>query len=116
MSVPQIRTAIPKRRYQLGEFLVTVLGEVESGDAVAYRYIMAVAREADPRPHLFVNAERNPAPPGGDGLLLRVAMADGSQVLGTSDRWNDIEVFTHEALAVVTRMLNLGDESAFRLM
>jgi hypothetical protein len=44
MSIPTITTAIPLRRYQYGEFVVTVLGDIESPDAVRYRYILAVAQ------------------------------------------------------------------------
>ena len=37
---PKIQRAIPKKRYQLGEFGVTVLGEIESPDIASYHYIM----------------------------------------------------------------------------
>lgn len=114
MSVPQIRTALPKRRYQLGEFIVSVLGDVESGDGIEYRYIMAVAREADPRPHLFIAAERNDA--GAGRWRLRVAMADGSQVLGADDAYGDIDNFVAHGLSIISRVLSLTDEEPFRLV
>lgn len=115
MSVPQINTAIPKRRYQLGEFIVSILGEVESGDGVDYRYVMAVAREADPVPRLFVSAERNTSGTPGT-WAMRVSMPDGAQVIGASDDWNDVDRFTHEAIALVQKMLNLEDEEPYRLL
>ena len=50
MSKPGIVTAIPKRRYTLGEFSLVVLGEIESNDNRDYGYIMAVVRGTDPEP------------------------------------------------------------------
>lgn len=112
MSIPNIRTAIPRRRYQYGEFVITVLGEIESDDPARYRYIMAVASEGDPKPGLFLSCERV----GQDNFRLRVAMADGEQVLGESDALGDEETFSREALKIVATILNLGDEVPHRLM
>lgn len=111
MSVPNIKTAIPARRYQYGEFMITVLQEIESDDPVNYRYIMAVATERDPAPGLFICAERD-----GGGYRLRVAMADGAQILGSSPAFGDIELFVKEGLGVVGTMLNLTDEIPHQLM
>ncbi|MGD2137141.1 MAG: hypothetical protein PVJ66_01825 [Gammaproteobacteria bacterium] len=115
MNKPGIVTAIPKRRYTYGEFTVVVLGEVESSDAVDYRYIAAVVRGQDPEPGLYVTAEQGGAHQGAS-CDMRVVMRDGSQVVGTSERWNDLEAFTTEALAIIARILNLGDEMPYRLM
>lgn len=105
MAIPNIETAVPLRRYLYGEFLLTVLGDIESADPVHYRYILAVATEADPTPGLFVSAERD-----GGGYALRVSMADGSQVVGSSAQFGELERFTREAMAIVSTMLDLGDE------
>lgn len=116
MSAPQIQTAMPKRRYQLGEFVITVLGEVESGDGHDYQWIFAVATEAEPQPGLFVCAERTGPEERGEGRFrMRVAMAEGSQVVGYSDRWENLEPFVEEATRVITTMLDLGDEVPYRL-
>lgn len=112
MSAPNIKTAIPLRRYQYGEFLLTVLGDVESDDPVGYRYIMAVATESDAKPGLFISAERDPAA----GYVLRASMADGSQLLGGSEVFGDLERFVKEALGVVATMLDLSDEVPHQLM
>ncbi len=111
MSTPKIQTAIPKRRYQLGEFVLTVLGEVESGDATRYRYILAVTREGEGEPKLYVSAER-----AGSEDALRVSMAEGSQVIATSDRWRDLDTFVQDGMSVVSKMLSLSDEIPHRLM
>ena len=46
MAEINIQTAIPKRRYRIGEFTAVVLGEVESEDRADYRYIMAVVDDS----------------------------------------------------------------------
>lgn len=106
MSFPKISTAIPLRRYLYGEFVITVLGDIESPDEARYRYILAVNQEGNPKPGLFVCAER-----GQEGACdLRVAMADGSQVLESSPLFCDLEHFIREGLQVISTLLNLGDE------
>lgn len=113
MSIPRIRTAVPLRRYQYGEFLVTVLGDIESDEPVHYRYLLAVAQEGSPTPGLFIAAQRT-----GDGgpYDLRIAMQDGSQVVDSDERWGDLEAFVKEGLGIIATMLNLGDEMPHRLM
>lgn len=114
MSTPQIKTAIPKRRYQYGEFIVTILGEIESDDPVEYRWIFAVGTEHHPEPNLFLSAERQR--PGDREYTLRVSMSDGEQVLDRAERWRDLDSFVEGALEIVGRMLDLGDETPHRLM
>ena len=77
-SFPVIRTAIPKRRYRVGDHNVTVLGEVESGDGISYRWIMAFVQDGQPRPGLFVCAEKN-RPGEGAAYRLRVVNAAMSE-------------------------------------
>lgn len=111
MSFPTIATAVPLRRYQYGEFLLTVLGDIDSPDAARYRYIIAVAQESNPEPGLFVCAER-----GADGACdLRVAMADGSQLLESSPAFCDLELFVKEALQIIATLLKLDDEMPHQL-
>jgi hypothetical protein len=112
MSFPTISTAIPLRRYQYGEFVVTVLGDIESPDAANYRYIIAVAQEGNPRPGLYLSSERI-----ADGACdMRLSMADGTQVLETSSAFCDLDMFVKEALQVISTMLDLSDEMPHRLM
>lgn len=117
MNKPGIVTAIPKRRYKLGEFSVVILGDIESKDGIDYHLIMAVVRDSDPEPGLYLTAER-PAEAGtSEGVYtMRIIMRDGAEVLGSSDAWSSIEVFAKEALDVVSRVLNLTDEVPYRLM
>ncbi len=116
MNKPKIITAIPQSRYKLGGFLITVLGEIESGDGVDYRYIAAVVSEGDPEPGLYITAEREASGPGrGRMQAMRVVMRDGSQVVGSSDRWNELGLFVEDALDIVARILDLQDEEPYPL-
>ncbi len=114
MSKPDFKTAIPKRRYKLGEFSIVVLGEVESEDDINYQYILAVVQGQDPEPGLYITAEK--AAKTGDGYLMRVSMKDGAEVIGSAAEWGSLDPFIDEALAIVSRVLNLGDETPYRLL
>ncbi len=113
---PKIDTAIPQRRYTLGAFTVVVLGEVQSSDGKDYRYVAAVVREGDPEPGLYLTAERPTGQRPADPYDMRVTMHDGSQVIGTSNRWSGIEEFSTDALGLIASILDLQDEQPYRLM
>ena len=112
MSKPAISTAIPLRRYRFGEFTLTVLGDIDSPDERQYRYIMAVVQGEDPEPGLYNSAESGQ----GDALAMRVMMSDGDEVIGHSEDWRDLAAFTDEAINMVSRILNLSDETPYQLM
>lgn len=117
MNKPGIVTAIPKRRYKFGEFSVVILGEIESNDGVDYHLVMAVVRGNDPDPGIYITAERiREASTGSGDYTMRIVMSDGSEVLGTSNEWKDLEVFASAALDIVGRVLQLTDEVPYRLM
>jgi hypothetical protein len=114
---PQIRTAIPKRRYQVGRFMVTLLGEVESGDDRAFRYILAYVRQGSQEPELYVCAEQTPPPERVEGSYrLRVIGEALSDVIDTDDCWGDLETFAEQALKLGAQALGLQREPATRLM
>ncbi len=115
MSKPGIVTAIPKRRYHLGEFSLVVLGEIESNDNRDYGYIMAVVRGTDPEPGIYITTERSHEA-GSDGYAMRLVMRDGEDVIGSSQTWHDLDAFADEAIGVVSRILNLTDEEPYRMM
>ena len=114
MSIPKINTAIPQRRYRLGDFNVSVLGEVESGDDADYQYIAAVVAQGSSEPGLYVTVEKDPN--DANMLIMRVTMKDGSEVLDKSDRWRDLDSFVNEALLIIQNILNLSDEQPYQLM
>jgi hypothetical protein len=113
---PAIKTAIPQRRYQLGPYTVVVLGQIESADQREYRYVAAVVRDGDPEPGLYLALERPSNPRPADGAYdMRVTMREGSQVLGRSDRWSTLEVFSTDALGLIATILDLQDEQPYPL-
>jgi hypothetical protein len=115
MNKPGIRTALPKRRYRLGEFTVTVLGEIDSSDGVEYRYIMAVVRGQDTEPGMYITAEK---PPGAASkmLAMRIIMQDGAEVIGQHTDWQQLDAFTKRGIEIVSRVLNLSDETPWQLL
>jgi hypothetical protein len=114
-AVPVIRTAIPKRRYRVGEYAVSVLGEIESGDGIGYRYIMAFVPDGHPTPTFYVCAEKDR--PGGEAVYrLRVVSSAMSEVVDHDDRWGDLDAFAEEALKIARSALGLAQEQAVRLM
>jgi hypothetical protein len=123
MNKPGILTAIPKRRYQYGEFTVVVLGDIQSNDGIDYRYIMAVLKGADPDPGLYLTAEKAAvaAPPDAgagseSGYTMRMIMRDGADVLATSPRWSELDAFVREGLEIVSEVLDLSDEVPHQLL
>lgn len=112
MNKPDIRRALPQRRYKFGEFTVVVLGEIETGAAVNYRYIVAVVRDGDPEPGIYLCCEA-----GKQGAHhMRLMMRDGAEVIAEDPGFANVEIFTTAALDVLRQILNLGDEEAYRLV
>ena len=111
VSKPVISTAIPLRRYRFGEFTLTVLGDIESPDAVSYRFIMAVVQGEDPEPGLYVTAEQG----AGEDISMRIMMRDGDEVIGHSGLWRELDGFVDESIRIVSQVLNLSDETPYQL-
>lgn len=133
MQPPKITTAIPQRRYQLADYSVVVLGEIESTDPIRYRYVLALVKEGEPKPSFYVTCEKNPrnaqgrASAAGDGrsgappplrgaYRLRVISAMLEDEIESSDRFADLDVFCDEALRLAADMLGLGAAEPERLM
>lgn len=117
MQAPHIRTAVPRRRYQVGEYNVVVLGEIESNDPIFYRFVMAVVPEGENVPVFYVvseKARRGEAVQGSH--RLRVVAERLNEDLGVSDRWADLDAFAEEGLLVIRKALGLMDEHPFQLM
>ena len=76
---------------------------------------MAVIRGEDPKPGIYITAERGSGASQRE-YSMRFIMRDGSEVIGSSSRWGDLDAFVNEATGVVTRVLSLTDETPYRLM
>ena len=112
MNRPQIQTAIPKRRYQLGDFSVVVLGEITSDEAIDYRYVMAMVQEGQSEPCLYVTASKV-AP---DDYLLRLIAPSMDRELDISPLWRDLDAFCEQALSLAQQAMGLKDEYPHRMM
>lgn len=114
---PQIRTAIPKRRYQVGDYAASLLGEIESGDQRVYRYILAFVPLGRKEPELYIYAEPTPPAERAQGAYqLRVASEVLSEVVDRDDRWGDLETFATQALKLGSQALGLQREQVVQLM
>lgn len=111
MALPIIKSAFPKRRYQFGEFLLVVLGEIESGDNIPYHFLLGVIPEGANAPELFISAEKYLSSQAEEGVYQMRIIADKmSQTLNQSNRWCHLDEFVDDALTVVAKLLNLVDE------
>jgi hypothetical protein len=114
---PNISTAIPKRRYQLGDYAATVLGEVETSDPRHYRYILALVPTGQRTPILYVTCEATPSRESAAGAwrlrLINEAMAE---VMDTADRWGDLDDFADQGLKLAGQALGLQREQVIRLL
>jgi hypothetical protein len=113
MNAPQIKTAIPKRRYQLGDFSIAILGEVESDDSVDYRYIFAMVQDGKNDPDFYVLSIRQS---GDDDYLLKVVAPNMEKELDVSPAWKDLDIFSEQAISLAQQVMGLKDEAAHRLM
>jgi hypothetical protein len=113
---PSIKTAIPKRRYQIGDFSATILGEIESGDARHYRFILAMVAMGDAEPSLYVCCELAPPERSADGRYdVRVVNESMSEILDSGDAWGSLDVFSEMAVDLARQVLGLKNEQTVRL-
>ncbi len=115
-QAPHIKRAIPQRRYRLGDYQAVLLGEIESDDPVRYRYILALVREGEPKPSLYVTSEKLPRAHAHAGShRLRVISSAFTEELGAGDEWGDLERFATEGLRLAAQLLGLGEQPPERL-
>lgn len=116
MERPQIRTAIPKRRYHIGTFQAVILGDIESPDENRYFFILALVPEGQEDPVLYVISEEVVTADDTKATVITVRSEEGEKVLGPNAGWRDIEGFAADAVAIVQRVMRLTDEPPNRLM
>lgn len=113
----KIRTAIPQRRFQYGDYGVTVLGEIETDDDRDYQFIAAFVREGEGQPRLFIASERLPPGQRAEGShALRLINATMDEVMDTGSQWGRLSEFTDQALTMGAQMLGLEQETPYPLM
>lgn len=116
-NFPKINRAIPRKRFQVGEYSVTVLGEVESPDIASYQFIMAFVADGKQEPALYITSEKTPPKDRHEGShRLRVINSAMSEIMDTADHWKDIDTFTPEAMKLGMQILGLSGEQPSQLM
>ncbi len=109
MDRPKITTAIPQRRYHYGEYGATVLGEIESSDPPNYIFILAMVKEGDSEPSVYVICDRRRR--GDFAYRMHLVMDGFNEVMGESDDWGNLDAFCEFALQVAAKALRLSDET-----
>jgi len=116
MQAPTIQTAIPKQRYQLGPYQAVLLGEIESPDPVRYRFILALVREGESQPSVFITCEKNVRAQAQQGSHRMCIISEHvNEVLGSSDDYKEADAFATAALVAATRALGLTHPTVLRL-
>ncbi|AGA92041.1 hypothetical protein Thimo_3371 [Thioflavicoccus mobilis 8321] len=113
---PVITTAIPRRRYQIGEFAATLLADIESGDTRRFRYIVAFVPLGQGEPTLYVCAEEGTADEAGGCCQLVLVNEVMTERLDADARWGDQEAFAEQAIRLGVQVLGLQQEQVVRLL
>ncbi len=115
-AFPRISRAIPVRRYQYGNFAVTVLDDIESPDPVVYRYLMALVKEGQPQPTAFVTCEPAGEAMRGEGRYqLRVINSSMDEPVLADDALGSLDAFCAQGLEIAEQLYSLQDEEPYRL-
>ena len=110
MALPYIQSAIPKRRYQFGEFAITLLTDIESSDPVSYLYILAVLREGASKPEVYITCESMTLN-GETTHRIRVLSEQEEHIISQGKQWRDQQKFCAYALQGIQQMFELTDET-----
>ncbi len=114
---PKIQTAIPQHRYRYGDFGVTILGEIESGDDRDYTFLAAFVHEGEAHPRLYIASEKLPPGQRDAGThALRLINSAMDEVMETGSRWGQLSEFSDQALKMGAQMLGLEQETPYQLM
>lgn len=116
MNAPEIQTAVPARRYQIGDYSAVLLHEVTLRRPAVCYFILALVPFGGATPVLYVTAERAEGLPEGPTTVVRVIAEGGERSFGPDDRWRDLETFAEDALAMARKVLRLEGEETRRLL
>jgi hypothetical protein len=114
---PLIKTALPKRRYQIGDYAASLLGDIESSDGRRYRYILALVPMGEQEPVLYVTCEQAAAERRSQGGYdLRLISAQLTDLMDTADRWANVDSFADQAIDLAQQLLGLRNQQVVKLM
>lgn len=104
---PQIKTAVPKRRFKYGEFTAILLDEIETDDEVTYHHIMAVVKDGSRTPDVYIIDQTSPQ----QAHQILVVSASGRYPVMSSEQPPTLEAFCQIALEGMSQMFELSDET-----
>lgn len=113
---PTITTAIPKGRYQIGDYSATMLTDIQSPDARQYRHILAFVPDGQREPRFYVCCESATDPASPRLCNLRVVSEALSEVVDSSERWADADAFAEQALELGVQALGLSRQQIVKLL
>lgn len=114
MALPKIQSAIPKRRYQYGEFIVTILSDITSPDPYDYLYIAAVLRDGCTQPEVYITCE-SIQKIGQQSYSIKVLSQDSEHTISQNSQWKNEQLFFDYVLQGVGQMFHLTDETPILL-
>ena len=109
MAIPHIQSAIPKKRYQYGEFTITLLTDIQSNDTPNYLYLMAAVREGSPQPEVYITCE-SVIQDETKTYQVRVLSDKQEHIISTKQQWGNEKAFCEYALEGISQMFELSDE------
>lgn len=109
MATPHIQSAIPKKRYQYGEFTITLLTDIQSEDSPDYLYLMAAVREGNAQPEVYITCETI-MQDGARTYQVRVLSDQQEHIISTQLQWGNEKAFCEFALEGISQMFELSDE------
>lgn len=114
---PIIKTAVPVRRYQIGDVTLTLLDHIESGDQRRFRYLLAFVPLGQREPSLYVCAAGGQSGANELGpyrlLVINEVM---TEELDSDPRWGDLETFVEQGIQLGAQLLGLQQEQIVRLL
>ncbi len=110
MAFPTIQSAIPKKRYQFGEFAVTLLTDINSSDATSYLYAAAVLREGALKPEVYITCESTTSN-NENTYRIRVLSEQDEHIISQDKQWRHEQKFCDYALQGIQQMFELTDET-----
>ena len=114
MSFPHILSALPIRRYQYGEYSITLLSDVSSDDSISYLYIIAVVREGYDKPEVYITCEPYRSNES-QSYRVRVISEQEEHNISEDPQWKNEQKFCDFALQGIKQMFNLSDEDPILL-
>lgn len=114
---PSVKTALPKHRYQIGDYSATVLGDIDTDDPHPYRWILALVPMGSREPTFYVCCQQAaPARAPSGAYDLRVVSDAITDIVDTADRWGDLDTFSEQALDLACQVLGLRQEMVVKLL